>query len=249
MTLISDLVVTEDYTALTILKEDELQNQNTSIETWANTKVKLNLSQFILDVFGGSYVLNDDGIATLASPLADLAAKLADNETVTGAWTFSGATTFSNTVSSSSTFTSTGQNKCRAYRTTSAQAIATATATAISFGAESFDTGSMHDNSTNPTRITIPTGGSGVYVFNGQVQFAADATGYRDVMIYKNGSLVAKHRQIAASGSLTSDINVSFIDTANANDYYELYVYQNSGSDVDVNFGENITFFSALKVW
>ncbi len=45
---------------------------------------------------------------------------------------------------------------CRIRRTTN-QSIGNNTLTVVSFDAEDYDTDTMHDNSTDPTRITIPT--------------------------------------------------------------------------------------------
>lgn len=44
------------------------------------------------------------------------------------------------------------------------QAVTAGNHTAITFDGETFDTASMHDNSTNPSRITIPSGQGGYYL-------------------------------------------------------------------------------------
>lgn len=239
---------TENYDALTILRESQLNSLATSIETQFNTYTKTNFEQLGLDIFGASYVFNNDGVATRATALLDAAALLADNETVTGAWTFSGATTFSNTITSSSTFTSTGQMKAKVYLTTANQTITTAITTAISFNAESYDTGAMHDNGSSPSRLTIPVGGAGVYIFDGQVTFDNNNTGRRELYLYKNGSLVAKSKYFAPDATEDTVLNISYIDNSSAADYYELQVYQNSGGNLDIVNGSAATFFSAIKV-
>lgn len=248
-TSITALDVTEPYAALTVLKQSQLNSMVDSIEDYINAQLRLNLVQLAIDTMGDSYAFTDDGVASLATPLADLAGKLADNEIVTGAWTFSGAVAFSAAVTSTSTFTSSGQNRARAYRTTSNQSLSDATATAISLGAESYDVGAMHDNSTNPSRITIPTGGSGTYSFVGQITFDNNATGRREIAIYKNGSKVAENKNFTSDGTEDTAIQVFFLDSSSQGDYYELYGYQNRGGALDVIFGEFKTFFAAHKLW
>lgn len=240
---------TENYDALRILRETHLNSLASSVEVQFNTYTKTNFEQLGLDIFGASYAFNNDGVATRATALLNAAALLADNETVTGAWTFSGATTFSNTVTSSSTFTSTGQMKAQVYLTTANQSITTATVTAISFNAENFDTGAMHDNGSSPSRLTIPVGGAGVYMFYGQVTFDNNVTGRREIYIYKSGSLVAKAKYFTPDATEDTVLNISYIDNASVADYYEIQVYQNSGAGLDVVNGSTNTFFSAIKVW
>lgn len=119
----------------------------------------------------------------------------------------------------------------RAYRTAN-QSIATATYTAIAFTAESFDTDTFHDNSTNNTRFTVTTAGK--YRITPAVRWTSNTTGFRVVAVRKNGvatnllhssspGLAQNHSQ---TGSVTLDLA--------ANDYVEVYVYQDSGGNLSV---------------
>jgi len=112
------LTVTENYSALNILRFTQLTTAMTSIETWAAT-TNLDITQLAKDVFGSSYVFNNDGVQTLATALMDSTAKLADNETVQGSWTFSNTVAFDGVVTSTSTFTSSGQMRAKSYKLTS----------------------------------------------------------------------------------------------------------------------------------
>lgn len=241
--------ITENYDALKILRETHLNTAMSYIETQFNTYTKLNFDQIALDVFGVSYTFDNDGVANRGTALVDAVATLAENETVTGAWTFSGALTLSNTVTSSSSFTATGQPRCRVYLDSAVQVINDATITAINFNSESFDVGAMHDNSVSNNRITIPSGGDGVYSISGCVNFEASVTGKREIYIYKNNSVIATAKQNANSATETTILNIDILDTAAAADYYELRVYQNSSGGLDVNNGAAVTFFSAVKNW
>jgi hypothetical protein len=97
---------------------------------------------------------------------------------------------------------------------------------------EVYDVGNLHDNSTNPSHFTVPTGGDvGAWVLSGSVSFANNATGYRSVGIYKNGALTDAVAVVQAvtSGVLTA-VAVVFVDSVPAvNDYYELLATQTSG--------------------
>lgn len=118
---------------------------------------------------------------------------------------------------------------------TSVQSIATATATAVNFDVETFDTG-FHDNVTNNSRITIPTGVDKVILFAG-VRFATNATGVRSLQIRKNGTdFVASHRQ-DATGSGRTDLTISTIQNVSATDYFEVIVEQDSGGNLDIQTG------------
>jgi hypothetical protein len=62
--------------------------------------------------------------------------------------------------------------------------------TAIPYAAEDFDTNGFHDNSTNNSRITIPSGYSGKYLITGQLELGIVSTTYLQLRLYKNGSLL-----------------------------------------------------------
>lgn len=61
---------------------------------------------------------------------------------------------------------------------------------AIPFAAEDFDSDGFHDNTTNNSRITIPTGKGGKYLITGQLEIGNAVTNYLQLRLYKNGSLL-----------------------------------------------------------
>jgi hypothetical protein len=247
---LEDLNIVENYLALKILRQVHLNAAMQSIEDFINTNVKLNLQQVGVDVFGPSYEYNNDGIQTLATPLADLVAKLDDNETITGSWVFDDTVSFNQLAIFFNIVTSSYQPRVKAYRVTSNQSVPSATPTAIAFAAQEYFTAlQLHNTGSNNTRILIPSGGNGIYNFVGQATFAASATGRREVLIYKNGAEIAKNQADTASGSFDSTLQVTLQDNCIAGDYYELFVLQTSGGGLDVVFGANKTFFQAMKVW
>ena len=71
-----------------------------------------------------------------------------------------------------------------------AQSIPDTTQTALVFGtsSEQYDTDGYHDEATNNTRLTIPTGGDGYYLVTCGVDTAGfQAQGFYDLFIAKNG--------------------------------------------------------------
>lgn len=115
---------------------------------------------------------------------------------------------------------------------TSAQSISTGTVTVVNWDSENFDSGTLHDNSTNNSRITVPSAGK--YQISANIVFSTNNTGIRQILIRKNGS--------GSLGSIIFDNNGAgedqtfffWNDDASSSDYYEIQVYQDSGSSVDV---------------
>jgi hypothetical protein len=120
---------------------------------------------------------------------------------------------------------------CQVRRTT-AQTIANNTVTAISFDTEDFDTDTMHDPASNPTRLTCNTPGR--YLVAGSIPYDAGTTGNREARITKNGSDVSGGRNlIPAPGGgglvvLTPIIEVSLV----AGDFLELRANQSNGTSL-----------------
>lgn len=115
------------------------------------------------------------------------------------------------------------------------QSIPNATWTAVTFSDENWDTNSFHSTSTNTSRITIPAGLAGKYQFNSRGYFDSNATGVRYVAIYKNGSSIS----VNYFGAYANNGFVSMTTLAEAavGDYFEVYVFQNSGGNLNYNAG------------
>lgn len=146
-----------------------------------------------------------------------------------------------------------GRNRCRATPTAN-QTIATGTDEVLDFGAETYDTGALHDNSTNNTRITIPTGGNiGVWLFTASVAWTANGTGLRLIYVKKNGTTILGTNVIpavaggGAGGSPVHSVMV-FDDAPSVGDYYEAFVAQTSGGNLDT-LSNGYTFFAATHLW
>jgi hypothetical protein len=136
---------------------------------------------------------------------------------------------------------------CTVYKVTTNQSISDGVSTVITFNAEDFDTDGFHDNSTNNSRITIPTGKGGKYLLIAGMQVSGNTSGTRGMTIFKNGStVVLDSHQHAPTPSLSYRGSMSGIVNLTAGDYVELQAAQYSGTSLDVVAGLSNTRFSAV---
>jgi hypothetical protein len=123
------------------------------------------------------------------------------------------------------------------------QSTANATYTAVDLvGADVYDTDSFHDPSSNPSRITIPTGLGGYYKLWGVVAFKDNATNERQFFLYKNGSQVGSLGGMgtasfwnAGGGNDASAYFTTILNLA-AGDYIQLYGRQYSGGTLNISY-------------
>lgn len=168
------------------------------------------------------------------------------NQTITGVKTFTpaGAAAINITagqINSSSQFS--------AYAFNSAvQSIPNNTPTALTFDSEVFDHGGIHSTTTNASRITIPTGGAGVWAFVAQATFAANATGIRYVQLVAGGLLTLAATQINAGAAVVLSLNASVITTCVDGDFFEVFVLQNSGGALNVTAGVGVSLIAGHKL-
>lgn len=118
----------------------------------------------------------------------------------------------------------------RVYRDSN-QTIPTATNASLSFNQERFDTDTMHDTSTNPTRLTATT--AGIYAISGNLRWAANATGKRLLNVQLDGSTIIAEVQIDPTAGIRSQC-ISTLYSLSVGQYVRLRVFQNSGGDLVV---------------
>ena len=120
---------------------------------------------------------------------------------------------------------------CAVYAT-AAQSIATGTYTAVTFNAENYDTDAFHDNSTNNSRLTIPTGLGGYYLVNTTQRWNPNTGFSKTLQLYKNGSAIYTMDTGSGVGGYPT-FSKSNIVKLNAGDYIQCFVYQPTGSALD----------------
>lgn len=134
----------------------------------------------------------------------------------------------------------------RAYRATTAVTATSGTPKVIDLNAETWDTNSLHDNTTNSSRLLLDT--VGWWDVRGQVAwFATDVDGRRQARILLNGTLQCYVQQVPdAAKTSAPSIQVSATVRATAvTDYVQLEGFQDSGSNLDIGSGENATWLEA----
>lgn len=122
---------------------------------------------------------------------------------------------------------------CRAYRTT-LLSTTTATLTTVNLDSERFDNAAMHSTSVNTSRITIPTGGGGKYMFGGLLEFANNGTGLRQIIILRSGTDELTWGPGPGDASATCPLCTTAQWAFSAGDYIELRGYQNSGGNLNI---------------
>jgi hypothetical protein len=129
---------------------------------------------------------------------------------------------------------------CKAKKT-AVQSIANATVTKITFDSEYFDTDSIHDNSTNNTRFTVPSGKNGKWQVIVMLHYNIDSSGFRQIRLMKNNSVFGVSA-INATVSANTSWAVSDIFDLVATDYMEVAAYQTSGASINTGDGDQVTF-------
>jgi hypothetical protein len=117
---------------------------------------------------------------------------------------------------------------------TGTDSLTTATWAAVSFDTDISDTSGMHSTSSNATNIYIKEIGN--YIFTAAVEFAANATGTRDLRLLLNGTAEAGTSSISAHPTGVTFVQISmpiYISTAGQN--VRLEARQSSGGALNVN--------------
>jgi len=124
---------------------------------------------------------------------------------------------------------------CSISNTNTNVSIANNTNVKVAMNTEIFDTDGFHDNSTNNTRITIPSGKGGKYLIHGSTFFSANATGERNAQIFKNNAEV-KTAFTVPNASANCNVFVTAVLNLAVTDYVELVISQSSGGALNAQW-------------
>jgi len=116
---------------------------------------------------------------------------------------------------------------------TASQSTANNTLTTMTWDSETFDTDGFHDNVTNNSRITIPTGKGGKYLFTAIINWNNSASGYREARFTRNGT-AQSYANIAATPTGEAGTVITTILNCSVGDYVDIRVEQSSGGSLDV---------------
>lgn len=138
-----------------------------------------------------------------------------------------------------------GNISARAFRT-GAQSIPDTTVTKVEFNGITHDTNGAFDDVTN-YRYTVPV--SGFYAMYSMIYFSANGTGFRSIMLKKNGSTpFLANSGNSPSASSVDTFTVSDVRYLLAGDYIEVFVQQNSGGALNIGDDQSDGFFTIFRL-
>lgn len=114
------------------------------------------------------------------------------------------------------------------------QSIPNATWTAVTFTGEDYDSNAFHDNSTNPSRFTVPAGKTGYYTLKFLVSWDVAGAGDRYMAFRVNGGTVTGTVAGFYRTSIYFNQGAAIDLHLTAGDYVEMMVYQDYGGALDV---------------
>lgn len=122
---------------------------------------------------------------------------------------------------------------------------------ALTFNTEWFDHGGMHSTVTNPSRLTVPAGGAGVYHVGGAAIFDCSATAAGEphfgLQIKVNGvDVYAEHRFSLPVRGFDHGLTIACDVLLAATDYIELLVYTSSDYNVLASGAYSPAFWAHL---
>jgi hypothetical protein len=113
------------------------------------------------------------------------------------------------------------------------QSIPNGSSTAIVFDEERYDTAGMHDPASN-TLLTAPV--SGIYLVTGQVLWAGNATGLRDLAVIRSsGPVISESDSLPGSNLFLPTTLVQTVVRLAAGDSVKLAALQTSGGSLNIN--------------
>lgn len=133
---------------------------------------------------------------------------------------------------------------CKVYRSAALNFTHTSQ-TPVAFDAEEFDTSTMHDNSTNPSRVTIPTGLGGYWRLTARITYSGHDNGLREVTIRKDGTTSVSTVDVEPGGATAVAAETTTVVNAAAGAYFEVLPFQNSSATLTCSVGAAFTVFIA----
>lgn len=164
----------------------------------------------------------------------------------------SGNSTLTGSVTFSSVITATAQPRCSVY-SSAAQQFAAGTLTAVTFESEQFDVGGLHSTASNPERLTIPTGSSGLYLVGTLLRFSTGANGDQVFARLLKNSTTEVGAGASAPRASSAGVSLAFSQPVvlDAADYMTVEVLMNTstGSLTAVNVRRLTSEFWCVKLW
>lgn len=98
---------------------------------------------------------------------------------------------------------------------------------AVPFDSENYDTDAMHSTVTNTSRLTVPTGGGGLYLIGARVLVAAGGGGVyaHELRLQLDGTTVIAQVRGVDSGTIVTLLECTTVYALSAGQYIEAQVY------------------------
>lgn len=149
--------------------------------------------------------------------------------------------------------TAANQPRALVLNSTSTQSVANANAVVpLAMASETFDTATMHDNATANTKITIPTGGGGIYLIIGRVWWPNNTTGtQREIHILRNGATLTRFRRPSPLFTAGQTWEIAWIGSASAADYFELAASHDATTSLTLGVADGTlnNSLGVVKIW
>lgn len=130
------------------------------------------------------------------------------------------------------------------------QTIANATDTAIDWTSELWDTDTIHDNVVNPSRLTVPTGQDGKWLWSSSVLLTPHATGARRFSVRVNGT--RRHAIYNEPGAANyRPLQLAVVLDLSSGDYVQAYVEHSAGTNLnadDAGLGSPYMFAQLVRI-
>ncbi|HVW33470.1 MAG TPA: hypothetical protein VHL53_13100 [Acidimicrobiia bacterium] len=139
---------------------------------------------------------------------------------------------------------------CRVYHNTT-QSVSDNTITVVSFNSERFDTDTMHDTSSNNSRLTIKTAGLYLVTFTGVFAQGSDyARVYADIQL-NGATAIAIDDKATPAIAHSPGVRVSTVYKLAVNDYLQARVYHDNTANTArnlLNTGNYSPEFAAVRI-
>lgn len=119
----------------------------------------------------------------------------------------------------------------RVYNSAAISVVNAGTGTILTFGSERFDTAGLHSTTSLTGRLTAPI--AGLYRIDLHGEFAANATGIRQLAIRLNGATLIAAAKVGGAADAVQ-VSTGAVWSMAAGDYVEARAYQTSGVALDL---------------
>lgn len=133
---------------------------------------------------------------------------------------------------------------------TTTQSVPNNIQTTIIWQSSNYNYRAMWNSGVNPSRLTVPAGMGGLYRVHGTLEYTANDTGTRQVILMKNGSTIGRYATTNAGSGPATRVFYEREVAASAGDYFEIAAYHNAGVGVslDIAVVQTTPFFQIRRV-